>query len=72
MYHAGRRGARVELPNVEQAMFIENITLLAIFGNVWVKMNRFVMIVQEISGLRCIEAGGKCVKGPEDPGLLRI
>ncbi|WP_143890798.1 hypothetical protein [Desulfomicrobium baculatum] len=62
---------RVELPGVEQAMFIENITLPSIFGNVWVKPNRFETIVQEISGLGCIEAGGNCVKGPENPGLLR-
>jgi hypothetical protein len=40
-------------------MFTENITLPTIFGNVWVKMNRFVMIVQEISELGCVEAGGK-------------
>ena len=50
----------VELPGVEQAMFIENITLPSIFGNVWVKPNRFGTIVQEISGLGCIKVCGKC------------
>jgi hypothetical protein len=53
-------------------MFTKNITLPAIFGNVWVKMNRFGTIVQEISGLGCIEADGNCVKGPENRAFYAV